>query len=493
MYKNLTMLVILFPLMLLAQPVLEIMYPLPIDSAIAHGIRLPDSSYYVNTPFLSQSLDPAKEMFRFAIIDTTTDTIYAKPFNMKCYYDSIIWFCDTLHPTSTCPCEILMTISDNIPMLLRVAGFSPGYTYSLTNCDFDLPAIDTVFSNQPCTNINMKEVTSGRFEFWGGAYIYPGHLLWFPRPGHFSHGWGPLSFNICSFCNDRDHCSDFFGVYGIMYSPTNWSGEYNAELNKFFPTQPEFKFEWTSFYLTLPEELYIDVACFARTAWNRTWRDTVSFHFALDSTSAWMTVTWLDGAGADTFFYGDSGISWRKPHGKHLGWRRFGIPSDLIHIPDGYMGNVHVCLHEVTNAPVIAFGEPTHLHPAGMPCYGNWEYYDSLLDTTFIVERCIPTPAVPVCTTFFVITDIIEAGEVHHNIGLEVNNSFGDLNEIYYSLPSNGIIAIYNIMGRVVLKREVSGSGVIKVEAGELSSGIYFAVIKSADYDKIVRRVLVVR
>ena len=100
MFKNLTMLVILLPLIVLAQPVLEIMYPLPIDSAIAHGIRLPDLSYYVSTPFLSQSLDPAKEMFRFAIIDTTTDTIYARPFNMYySYYDSglhRIFFCDTL-------------------------------------------------------------------------------------------------------------------------------------------------------------------------------------------------------------------------------------------------------------------------------------------------------------------------------------------------------------------------------------------------------------
>jgi len=269
-----------------------------------------------------------------------------------------------------------------------------------------------------------------------------------------------------------------------MYSPTNWIGWIYPGYD---PPQPEFKFEWSSFYLTLPKELYIDVACHVIAS--------VPFHFALDSTSAWMTVTWSDGMGADTFFYGDSGISWRKPRGKHLGWRRFGIPSDLIHIPDGYMGNVRVCLQEVTNAPVIAFGEPTHLHPAGMSCYGNWEYYDSLLDTTFIVERCIPTPAVPVCTTFFVITDIIEEGEVQHNIGLEVNNAFGDVNEIYYSLPGKGtgIIAIYNIMGRVVVKREVDGSGVIKVDADELSSGIYFAVIKSADYEKIVRRVLVVR
>ncbi len=485
MFKNLTMLVILFPLIVLAQPVLEIMYPLPIDSAIAHGIRLPDSSYYVSTPFLSQSLDPAKEMFRFAIIDTTTDTIYAKPFNMKCHYDSIIWFCDTLHPTSTCPCEIILTLLASEINLSIYRDF-PDFSYSQKNCVFDIIEIDSVLFNHPCTNINMKEVTRGRWEFWGGANIYPGYPPCFPR----LRGGSPLQYNICSFCNDSDLCSDFYHARNMLYSPTNWKGTFKPE---FTHNQPAFKFEWPSFYLTLPEELYIDVACFARTAWNRIMWDTVSFHFALDSTSAWMTVTWSDGIGADTFFYGDSGISWRKPHGKHLGWRRFGIPSDLIHIPDGYMGNVRVCLHEVTNAPVIAFGEPTHLHPAGMPCYGNWEYYDSLLDTTFIVERCIPTPAVPVCTTFFVITDIIEAEEVVHNIGLEVNNAFGDFNEIYYSLPGNGIIAIYNIMGRMMLKREVSGSGVIKVEAGELSSGIYFAVIKSADYDKIVRRVLVVR
>jgi len=492
MYKNLTMLVILFPLMLLAQPIVEIMYPLPIDSAIAHGIRLPDSSYYVNTPFLSQSLDPAVEMFRFAIIDTTTDTIYAKPFNMRyTYYDSlglhVIYFCDTLDATSTCPCEILFTLGDSYPMLLAVSRSRTQRTYSLTYCVFDTFEIDSVLFNHPCTNIYMKEVTRGRWEFWGGANIYPGYPPCFPGTW-----WGcPLEYHICSFCNESDLCSDFYHAGNIMYSPTNWSGRIGSYPD-YDPTQPEFKFEWPSFYITLPEELYIDVACFAKTRWI-SWRDTVSFHFALDSTSAWMTITWSDGMGADTFFYGDSGISWRKPHGKHLGWRRFGIPSDLIHIPDGYMGNVCVCLHEVTNAPVIAFGEPTHLHPAGMPCYGNWEYYDSLLDTTFIVERCIPTPAVPVCTTFFVITDIVEEKRVQHNIGLEVNNSFDDLNEIYYSLPDNGIIAIYNIMGRVVLKREVSGSGVIKVEADELSSGIYFAVIKSADYDKIVRRVLVVR
>ncbi len=482
MCKNLTMLVILFPLIVLAQPVLEIMYPLPIDSAIAHGIRLPDSSYYVNTPFLSQSLDPAKEMFRFAIIDTTTDTIYAKPFNMLYNPPRLpdIYFCDTLDTTSICPCEILLSLFNNIPMTLIFTGFYPSYTYSLTYCVFDTFGIDTVVTNHPCTNIYMKEVTPGRWEFWGGAYIYPEYPPWFPG----SSGGRPFSYHICSFCNDMNMCSDFYNMRNIMYSPTNWGG-----------VQPEFKFEWTSFHLTLPEELYIDVACYAKTRWNHSWRDTISFHFALDSTSSWMTVTWSDGAGADTFFYGDSGISWRKPHGKHLGWRRFGIPRDLIHIPDGYMGNVRVCLHEVTNAPVIAFGEPTHLHPAGMPCYGNWEYYDSLLDTTFIVERCIPTLAVPVCTTFFVITEISEERRVQHNIGLEVNNAFGDINEIYYSLPGNGngIIAIYNIMGRVVLKREVSGSGVIKVETGELSSGIYFAVIKSADYDKIVRRVLVVR
>ncbi len=483
MCKNLTILVILFPLMLLAQPVLEIMYPLPIDSAIAHGIRLPDSSYYVNTPFLSQSLDPAIEMFRFVIIDTTTDTIYAKPFNMK-YYD-IVSFCDTLDTTSTCPCEILFTIGDSYPMHLYIYQFSTQRTYSLTYCDFDIPEIDTVLFNHPCTNINMIQVTRGRWEFWGGANIYPGYPPCFPgSPGSHSLSFAPLEYHVCSFCNDMNMCSDFYHMRNIMYSPTNWGG-----------VQPEFKFEWPSFYMTLPEELYIDVACLAKTRWNHSWRDTISFHFALDSTSAWMTVTWSDGIGADTFFYGDSGISWRKPHGKHLGWRRFGIQSDLIHIPDGYMGNVRVCLQDVTNAPVVAFGEPTHLHPAGMPCYGNWEYYDSLLDSTFIVERCIPTPAVPVCTTFFVITDIVEAGEVQHNIGLEVNSAFGDLSEIYYSLPGNGngIIAIYNIMGHVVLKREVSGSGVIKVEAGELSSGIYFAVIKSAEYDKIVRRVLVVR
>ena len=167
MYKYLTVLVILFPLIVLAQPILEIMYPLPIDSAIAHGIRLPDSSYYVNTPFLSQSLDPAVEMFRFAIIDTTTDTIYAKLFNMLYNPPGLpdIYFCDTLDTTSTCPCEILLSLFNDIPMTLIFTGFYPSYTYSLTCCVFDTFGIDTVLTNHPRTNINMKEVTPGRWEF----------------------------------------------------------------------------------------------------------------------------------------------------------------------------------------------------------------------------------------------------------------------------------------------------------------------------------------
>jgi len=492
--------IVLCSVFISAQPIVKYMYPLPLDSILAYAIVIPetnmirgievDSCFYVDIPFLSQSMHPDSEIGRFCIIDSSGGDIF--PIHFELHLGRYIVPETTVCETSGtyCPCPVIISLSrNNSPTLSLGHCWTQNYIYSLDSCVYDSIGEDTITYEgrlvysliHSCNNIHLEKVSSFRWEIWFGCWSIPVAGLRFPNFPNYGY---PADFDICKFCNDSGECSDWItgNNQNVIFSPMQWMHP------------PFYLIEWASVpFTTLPPEFFIDVACPCDVECSSFPTVYSRLYLALDSTSAWMTISWDEEA--DTFFYGDSGTFWLKPTRKHIGWRRFGVETDRLHLPAPFIGNVRVCLHEATNAPVIAFGEPTHLHPPREMCYDEWIYNDPNKDSTYTVYYMLPSPPVPVCTTYFVMNDISEERRVQHNIGLDVNNAFDDINEMYYSLPSNGngIIAIYNIMGRVVLKREVSGSGVIKVEVDELSSGIYFAVIKSADYDKIVRRVLVVR
>ena len=208
------------------------------------------------------------------------------------------------------------------------------------------------------------------------------------------------------------------------------------------------------------------------------------FYFLLDSTSAWMTIEWA--GGADTIRYGDAGTFWYRPDSLPLPWRRFGVIADSTDIPADYDGEITVCMQDVTNAPVVAYGEPVHLHPRGvdpfMECDG--------------IPHCCPAPPEPVCWSFYVHpTGVAEPQS--NNIGKSAMSLkiAGDISadfSIAYNCPENSKLVIYDVLGRAVFQRNVSGVGKINWSEENTRTGVYFAMLKY-DGKSVLRKIILVK
>ncbi len=509
--KHLTIILLIFPALLFAKPVTQFMYPLPLDSVFKYSIVLPetnlvcgevvDSAWYVSMPFLAQTIHPDSEICRFAIIDSLGGDIHYIPFEIVLHRPYSMLFCDT-GGVLDCPCPVVVVL-DNCDLIRHpFSTFGGNLTYSFDSCVYDDPLLEDTMTEgsrrwwaekHTSSNIHMEKVSPFRWEVWFGCNSIRIAGLQYPKYV------GPASISICKFCNDSDECSDWIlpnELYNIIYGPLG-CGSYG---------RTQYKTEWPEISVfSYPRQFYADITCFGDFRHGIRWPDArcnpERFYLAMDSTSAWFTVSW-DG-GCDSFYYGDPGISWEIPPGKHIGWRRLALDSATVHLPEPYVGFVYICLQDVTNAPVIAFGEPTHLHPDTMSCYDTWIYYDPNVDSTYHIENWIPAPPVPVCKRyFFEITEIAEPrSKSKGNLALEVVTLSGGSYEIFYSLPGDGLLEVIDIMGRVVMKREISGNGSVKIYAEMLTSGVYFAVIKdgqsiiskTGENVKVVRRVFLVK
>jgi len=240
-----------------------------------------------------------------------------------------------------------------------------------------------------------------------------------------------------------------------------------------------------STYNIMPSAIYVDIACFNGDDF-----------FALDSTSAWFIIRFETITGdtfIDTVRYGDPGTFWIVPPGKHIGWRRFGVMTMHTDILSrGYTGVVEVCLMDVTNAPVIAFGEPTHLHPEGVSCYEDWVYVDSVTGDTTVIPDIIPAPPEPVCWRFGLISEVSEAERGEDKLNLEVVGGYLSPIQVFYKISGVGHLELYDITGKVVLRRAITAKGSEKIGIDKLSSGLYFIRVVSGERS-VVRKVLVVR
>ncbi len=209
------------------------------------------------------------------------------------------------------------------------------------------------------------------------------------------------------------------------------------------------------------------------------------FHFRTDSTSAWMTIEWA--SGADTIHYGDAGTFWFQPDDLPLPWRRFGVLTDNTDLPSSYIGDVTVCLQDVTNAPVVRYGDPVHLHPRGV------DPFMPLTVGTTTYDRCVPSPPEPVCWSFTIgggaIPETEEPRAETGELSLIVTGDATSGLSIEYSCPGEGVIAVYDILGRAIFRRNVSGSGIIDWGEKDSPTGIYF--VRATVEDKsVTQRVL---
>jgi len=240
----------------------------------------------------------------------------------------------------------------------------------------------------------------------------------------------------------------------------------------------------TTYTSAIPSQIYIDLSL-----------KSAHHLFPLDSTSAWFVIRFETITGdtfTDTVRYGDPGTFWIVPPGKHIGWRRFGVMTMHTDIPSrGYTGVVEVCLMDVTNAPVIAFGEPTHLHPEGVSCYEDWVYVDSVTGDTTVIPDIIPAPPEPVCWRFGLISEVSEAERGEDELNLEVVGGYLSPIQVFYKISGVGQLELYDITGKVVLRRTITAKGSEKIGIDKLNSGVYFIRVVNGKRS-VVKKVLVV-
>ena len=329
------------------QPAIRYLYPY-IQRTITisytpSGVR---ESVYISEARLSQPLNPMEELCRIEIIDSTHDSIYFKPLAIVYYKDTTASypyrFCGFYDTTEPCPFNIIISnhgfpapLTNNI----RLIDSFYMQTYSLYECTtYVTPTGDTL----PCytsSNIHLIRIAPHIWNLFFGIF-YIDTIV--PPKEPFDE-----IYVISSVCNDSHECTGWLWLYNLLPPfPTFW------------PSPPSFKFDFipkngTTFTNSLPSQISLDITL------NGHFHDRFYF-FRLDSTSAWFIIRFETITGdtfTDTVRYGDPGTFWIVPPGKHIGWRRFGVMTMHTDIPSrGYTGVVEVCLMDVTNAPVIAFG-----------------------------------------------------------------------------------------------------------------------------------------
>jgi len=453
--------------LLYAQPIVRILYP-RVDSMIdISGIET-----YIQKASLSQPLNPLREIARVEIIDSTSDSIYFK--SVEYWYDYIdssgrhinYRFCwDSL---TLCPCKIIISNNRWLPSKLNYIRTGIYQSYSLEPCSTLIIPPDTVLPFYVSKNIHLERISPHVWNLYFGIW-YIDSLV----PPKRIDG----SFLLSPICNDSGECTPperrpyiSFGLGFIL--PFS-----NPTFNFYYNPKPG-----TTLSDYLPSQIAIDISL------------TSGFYFRLDSTSAWFIISFETITGdtfTDTVRYGDPGTFWIVPPGKHIGWRRFGVMTMYTDIPSrGYTGVVEVCLMDVTNAPVIAFGEPTHLHPEGVSCYEDWVYVDSVTGDTTVIPDIIPAPPEPVCWRFGLIIEVSEAERGEDKLNLEVVGGYFSPIQVFYKISGRGNLELYDITGKVVLRRDISAKGSEKIGIDKLNSGVYFIRVVNGKRS-VVRKVLV--
>ena len=233
---------------------------------------------------------------------------------------------------------------------------------------------------------------------------------------------------------------------------------------------------------TLPDSIYIDI-CSGGCGLPVPRGYSPLYHFLLDSIKVEMIITWYGGEDTVESFI-SPGSFWFKPATRPLPWRRFGVLVDSTSLPRAYTGPVRVCLMDVTNSPVVKFGPPVHLHPVGVYPFDTLVVIrpesvkviggDTIIfpADTVIYPGCVPKPAEPVCWNFYITSGVTQREETSSP---EIFVSFSD-GQIIISgqLPINGSLELYDITGKVVLRREISAKGSEKITIDGLGSGVYF-------------------
>ncbi|RKZ29487.1 hypothetical protein DRQ27_05905 [bacterium] len=448
----------------------KLLYVLAVISIVCAQPRV--ELLYPKIGSLSQPLNPFDEIARIEIIDSTSDSIY---FSTPAFIN--YWFVDTTvtpprmkffelcqYDTSMCPCSVVIGYSGrtyNIVDLTERMREDLGPYYSFCDCKPETISSDTILNFYISNNIDLIHVSPHTWHLKIGLFYDRdlGFVL-------FKHG-----FQLAGICDDSGYCIDrrSFGAYFFLKS--------TFHIDTVFPPEG-------STFEILPPSIFIDIACVG------------GYFHRLDSTSAWFIIrfeTITRDTFIDTVRYGDPGTFWIVPPGKHIGWRRFGVMTMYTDIPSrGYTGVVEVCLMDVTNSPEIAFGEPTHLHPEGVSCYEDWVYVDSVTGDTTVIPDIIPAPPEPVCWRFGLISEVSEAERGEDKLNLEVVGGYLFPIQVFYRISGVGQLELYDITGKVVLRRAISAKGSEKIGIDKLNSGVYFIRIVG-EGRSAVRKVLVVR
>ena len=287
------------------------------------------------------------------------------------------------------------------------------------------------------------------------------------------------------FCDNYGNCTEF-----IAYEIYN--------LREFFGTMWEHVNETPSpdtVISELPESVYVALALYHNIARAGGGFPESDFVELLDSTSAWMTVWWVEGSDtvSDTIHYGDPGTFWlydslqaKRWSRWYLPFRRFGVLLDSTDVPSDYRGYVKVCIEDVTNAPVVRYGEPLHLDPVRAQTLP--------LPSAPWVRNCVPAPPNPVCWQFCVgdtggVRLPIEEPRMELHIKVRYHSSVA---KIIYISPGDGEVLIYDIIGRVVYREDVRYNGCVVWDYSGYPDGFYFVVLRSGGR-KVVRKIIVLK
>jgi len=458
-----------------------------------------DSYYYVTKPFMVQFMDPVDKPIVFMEIRDCDDSLIFLPY--PTYLDVGGFICTTGYE---CPCSFYIALESGC-CYGKCNGEPDNFFDDRPNTFFGLNHFcsTTMF---PWLNmfyfINLKHIRRcvfdlilySRLRSFSARHIvkYLGRDRGKDPPWHWLWDAHLEEIILTSICDTAGNCTPRQKFSKVLPNPQAIDEYYKRKTK--YRYHLEFSILDSFLILESPETLWFNISNSCSNLFYRC-EDTIHLSYnlflSLDSTSAWMIISW--DTGEDTIYYGDPGTFWFQPPDKHIGWRQFGVLTDSTNIPSSYTGKIKVCLMDVTNAPVVAFGEPTHLHPTDKCCYDDYTYIDTTYGDTLFYPHMVPAPPEPVCFEFTVGAGITEPIQTTSpELSLEVHDIVTDNFTLSYALTGTGELAIYDIMGHMIWRKGVAGSGSEKIECTEWRSGVYFARIR-ADGDRIVRRLIIIR
>ena len=95
------------------------------------------------------------------------------------------------------------------------------------------------------------------------------------------------------------------------------------------------------------------------------------------------------------------------------------------------------------------------------------------------------------CWRFGLISEVSEAECSEDELNLEVVGGYLSPIQVFYKISGVGSLELYDITGKVVLRRVISAKGSEKIGIDKLNSGVYFLRVVNGKRS-VVRKVLVV-